>query len=75
MTDQIEIEIFVAMNEDGGWVVATDEADAATQLDENEGGCHRRIVMIKVKMTPPQITEASIVVPDEAGNTVDAEAA
>ncbi len=75
MTDQIEIELFVCMNEDGDFAVGTDSGDTATDLADNCGGVCMRTVKLKVKIAPPQITEAEVTVPDEAGETVSAQAA
>jgi hypothetical protein len=68
-------EVFIAMNEDGDWIVETDESDAMSKLQEDAGGYHCRIVKLTVKMAPPVMTEAEITVPDEAGQTVEAAAA
>ena len=67
-------EIFLAMNEDGGWVVVTDESEALSKLAENEGGYHARVVKVTVKMAPPVMTEAEVEVANEAGSTVEASA-
>jgi hypothetical protein len=77
MTEKINCEIFIAMNEDGGWIVGADESEALSALAESEGGYHARVVKITVKMAPPVMTEAAIDVPDEAGETskVETEAA
>lgn len=68
-TNQIEIEIFVAMNEGGGWIVTNDESDALTILSEDEGGYQARVLKLKVKMAPPKMDEVEVTVPDEAGTT------
>jgi hypothetical protein len=67
------IELFVAINEDSGWVVCTDESEALEKLAEDEGGYHARVVKLIVKMSPPIMTEAEITVPDEAGRNVQVE--
>lgn len=74
---KIACEIFIAMNEDGGYVVTTDESEALERLAENEGGYHARVVKLTVKMTAPQMTEAEVEVPNEAGETkqIETEAA
>ena len=63
----VTVEIFIAMNEDGGYVVSKDESDVLELLTENEGGWRARVVKLNVKMTPPQLDEVNVVVPDEAG--------
>jgi hypothetical protein len=63
----IDCEIYLAMNEDGGWIVTNDEGDALTQLSENEGGYLARVVKVTVKMTPPKMTEATVTVGADAG--------
>jgi hypothetical protein len=77
MTDKTTCEIFIAMNEDGGYVVVTDESEALERLSEHEGGYHARVVKLTVKMAPPVMTEATIDVSDEAGETksIETEAA
>ena len=68
-----ECEFFLAMNEDGGWIVTNDESDALPNLAENEGGWHARVVKLVVKMTPPQAQEITVTVPDTAGETATVE--
>jgi hypothetical protein len=63
----IDCEVYLAMNEDGGWIVTNDESDALTQLSENEGGYQARVVKVTVKMTPPKMTEATVTIADDAG--------
>ena len=67
--EKTNCEIWIAMNEDGGWVVVTDESEALSTLGEDEGGYLGRVVKVTVKMAPPKMTEASVDVPDEAGTT------
>ncbi len=77
MTDKVQCEFYLAVNEDGGFIVCKDEEDALTKLGEDEGGYHARVVKITAKLTPPQATEAEIDISDEAGETkaVETEAA
>lgn len=70
MPDKQTIEIYIAMNEDGGYVAATDESEALEML---EGGYRARVVKLKVKMAPPEVNEAEIDIPDEAGKTEEVE--
>jgi hypothetical protein len=74
---KIACEIFIAMNEDAGYIVCTDESDALRSLPRTRGGYHARVVKLAVKMSPPQMTEAEVEVPDEAGETnrIETEAA
>lgn len=67
--NKIACEIYVAMNEDGGYVVHIDESEVLNRLAEDEGGYMARVVKVTVKMAPPQMTEAEVEVPDEAGET------
>lgn len=72
MTETTEMktaEVFIAMNEDGDYVVVADESDALTKLGEDVGGYQGRVVKITVKMMPPKLTEAEVTVPDDAGST------
>jgi hypothetical protein len=66
MTDKKTCEIFIAMNEDGDYVVCTDESEALEKLAEDQGGWPR-VIKVIVKMSPPVMTEATIEVSDEAG--------
>jgi hypothetical protein len=79
MTDTHEIEIWIAMNERGLATAGVDgdecEDDVSNRLTEYYGGTCVRIVKLKVKMAAPAITQAEVTVPDEAGETVIAEAA
>ena len=77
MTDKVTCELFIAMNEDGGWIVTTEEGEALAELGNQEGGYLARVVKITAKITPPVLTEAQIDIPDEAGETkqIDVEAA
>lgn len=72
-TKQVEIELFIAMNEEGDWIVETDESEALSNLAENQGGYHGRVVKLKVKMTPPKCAEIEVAVPEEAGETKELE--
>jgi hypothetical protein len=72
---KVTCEIFLAMNEDGDWIVETDESEALSKLAEDQGGYHARVVKIAVKMTPPMMTAASVDVPDEVSETTRIEAA
>jgi hypothetical protein len=69
------IELFIAMNEDAGWVVCSEESEALAKLAEDEGGYPARIVKLSVKMSPPIMTEAIVEVPDEAGQKVEVQTA
>ena len=68
-----ECEFFLAINEDGGFVVCKDESDVLQMLSEDEGGWHARVVKLVVKMTPPQAQEITVTVPDTAGETATVE--
>jgi hypothetical protein len=71
MTDKITCEIFLAVNEDGDWIVANDESEALQKLGEDAGGYQARVVKVIVKVAPPVMTEVAIEVADEAGETAD----
>ncbi len=75
MTEKVVCEIYLAMNEDGGWVVTNDESEALSNLTEIEGGYHARVVKLAIKMAPPVMTETVVDVPDEAGLMVETAAA
>jgi hypothetical protein len=74
MSDKVECEIFVAMNEESDWVVVAEESEALEKLANEAGGYQARVVKVTVKMSPPAMSEASVEVPDEAGETQKVEA-
>ena len=61
------------MNESGEYAVGPDEDAAIERFDDSIGGSMRRLVRLKVAMTPPAVTEVDVTVPDEAGQTVNVE--
>jgi hypothetical protein len=79
MTEKKEFELFIIMDADGDLAVDGDESVAKDLFDENIGGSGpRRIVKLKVLMSPPAVEEGPEVdIPDSAGTTthIEAEAA
>jgi hypothetical protein len=73
MTEKKTCEIFLAMNEDGDWIVTDEESAALEKLAEDQGGYHARVIKVVIKMSPPAMTEATVDVPDEAGETMPIE--
>ena len=69
--NKVSCEIFLAINEDGDWIVTTDESEALSKLAEDQGGYQGRVVKIVAKMAPPALIETTIDVPDEAGTTAE----
>jgi hypothetical protein len=67
------IEVWIAMNESGEYEVGPDEDAAIERFDDSIGGSMRRLVRLKVAMTPPAVTEVDVSVPDEAGQTINVE--
>lgn len=76
MAEPITVEVWIAMDSDGDWEVSKDDSeDAVTYYAENIGGSlPLRVVKLNVTMRPPEITEASVTVSDEAGQTVEVKA-
>lgn len=70
--DKKTCELFIAMNEDGDWIVQTEESEALSRLAEDCGGYQARVVKLTVKMAPPKMSEAEVDFPDEAGQAVEA---
>ena len=68
------VEIFVAMNEDGDYDVATTQEDASERLTDNFACQMIRIVKLSGLMSPPKIAEADVDIPDDTGETIEAEA-
>ena len=75
MTTKIDCEIFIAMNEDGDWVVTNEESEVLDILSENVGGGLARVVKVTVKMAPPVMPQAIVDIPNEAGETMELETA
>ena len=67
MTKLIDCELWLAMNEDGDWIVTNDEGEALERLAEDAGGYQARVVKVTVKMSPPAMAEATVTIPDDAG--------
>ena len=65
----VTCEIYIAMNEDGGYVVGKDETDILERLAEDEGGWNARIVKVEVRMAPPTLTipAATVEIGDDVG--------
>jgi hypothetical protein len=74
MTNRVNCEIFIAMNEEGDWIVTHDESDALNQLSNDVGGYQARVVKVTVTMAPPVMAEAEIEIPEEAGKEVETKA-
>lgn len=66
-TETKACELWIAMNEDGDWIVTTEESDALSDLIENQGGYYARVVKVIVRMTPPVVPETTVDVPDDVG--------
>lgn len=76
MSEKVECEIAICMDEDGVWAVRewADRDDAVSAIGEN-GGMALRTVRLTVLIMPPQVEETTIDVPDEAGETKQVQAA
>jgi hexokinase len=73
--EKTTVEIFIAMNENGDFIMIKEESEALEILALDCGGYHARVVKVTVKMAPPVMTETEVEVPDEAGETTKVEAA
>jgi hypothetical protein len=69
MTDQVECQITILMDEDGDWVVCKNDnecvTDAAGELADEDSVSARR-VNLSVFITPPAVTDGKVIVPDAA---------
>lgn len=74
MTEKIEIEVWIIMDEDGDYAVGGDRDEAIENFDNNIGGSGpRRVVKRTMLMTPPAVEEGpEIDIPDNAGEIEDA---
>ncbi len=71
------VELFIAMNEDGDWRVATSAHNAAQWLRQKCGGTMCRIVKRTYLMSPPKILDAGELddILDDEGETTKIEVA
>ena len=60
----VEAEVFLAINEDGGYEVGTDADEAGERLDEQHGGYHRRIIKLVLTVPLPRVAEVVGVMPE-----------
>jgi hypothetical protein len=68
-----EIEVFVAVNEDGDYVANIQgESEAADQLREDCGGWACRVIKVKVNVPLPTVLEATATIEEEAEATAKA---
>jgi len=66
MTEKHEVEIWVAVNEDGDAEAASDEDTIIERFDDNLGGQYRRMIKLTLLVTLPKATELpTIDVPDD----------
>jgi hypothetical protein len=61
-----EIEVFVAVNEDGEYEVGVDENEAGERLD-GIGGYQRRVFALKLTVPLPKPAEVSATLPEREG--------
>lgn len=61
------VELWVAMNEHGDWVVVTEESDALNELAAERGGSVARLIKVSLDMTAPTIDEVNVTVADKVG--------
>ena len=73
MTEKVECEVFLAMDEDENWYVGKDAESVVSDLSSDGGVC-MRTVKVTVKMAPPVLDEVEVDVPDDAGTTTQVEA-
>jgi hypothetical protein len=68
-----EIEVFVALNEDGDHEAAAEAEMARDALSENYGGYACRMIKLVMKVSPPAYEEpvAVIEIPDAADAIVE----
>ena len=69
-----EIEVWIAIDSDGTYEVGEAEDIALERFSENVGGVCR-LVKLNVRIGGPVVTETEVTVPDDAGSTVEADAA
>jgi hypothetical protein len=74
--EKSNFEIWLSVNEDGYAAVSLDgPTEAREALVEDQGGGAIRAVKLSVAMALPEIAEAEVEVPDEAGETKQVEVA
>ncbi len=73
--EKSNFNIWLSVNEDGDAAVSMDGADEAREsLVDDYGGNVIHIVKLDVTMALPEVEDVEVDVPDEAGETVGAEA-
>ena len=69
MSEKVKVDVYVAMDADGAYVVWDDNDDVNNRLEEmGMLGAHCRIIKLEVEMSPPTSAEDSAVivsVPDD----------
>ena len=72
--EKTTVEIWIALNEDGDYIAHTDgPTEARDQLIDDCGGACVKVVKITAKIAKPEVIDAEIDVPDEAGETQEIE--
>ena len=74
MTEKVECEIWIAINEDGAWVTGEDVDSTVEKLMSEYTSFAIRTVKITAKITPPTIIKTELDIPDEAGEIRQIEA-
>jgi hypothetical protein len=69
MPEKIEVELFLAIDEDGNVEIATEADEACENLGVNWRNRRCRVIKIKAKVAPPVIEEVALDIPDEFGVT------
>jgi len=68
------LEVFLAVDADGDWYAGGEAETAVDNYNDNYSSQILRVVKINVTLTLPEVQEASVTIPDDAGQTVEASA-
>ena len=69
-------EIWLVIDADGDYAIGADRDEAIENFENQIGGAAgARIITITAMVTPPEVIEMDADVPDEAGTTIETEAA
>ncbi len=65
MTEAVTVEVWIIMNEEGEYAAASEIETAEQEFSDNFCGSARRVVKLRVTMSPPQVVEADVDIPDD----------
>ena len=71
--EKFDCQFYLAINEDGAFVVCADEEDALSKLGEDHGGYHTQVYEITLKVAGARPLVISADVPEPKGEPAELE--